>query len=408
MASNQFSDLSGLANVQTISSTLFIQNELSLTSVNGLSNLNSVDSIYFSNCPALTSVVDLQTIATINSIQFTNLGITSLAGLQNINALDQLRITLCSSLSDISALSNLSSCSIVYFDNIPATDFSAMTTSNIDELTFNRLEITSIPPLGFSSNPVLVRLSLNNLLADLSNLSTLTTLSDDLSISENPALTNLNGIENITSIGGDLIIRENNALVDISTIDGLVYVGGTYSVYDNASLDECCVIENALGPETYVAGAFNIQNNNTNCSSIAAIITYCAATQVDDDGDGVINSNDNCPDADNPDQEDTDSDGVGDACDNCPSVANPAQTDTDGDGIGDDCEGAAGGTGSGIGGVGINTTTPHSLLEVTDGDVFINNIHRGVIMKSASGKCFRYQPNENGVLIAKEITCPDN
>jgi hypothetical protein len=58
----------------------------------------------------------------------------------------------------------------------------------------------------------------------------------------------------------------------------------------------------------------------------------------DDDGDGVIDLEDNCPDALNPDQSDTDGDGRGDACDNCPSTANSDQMDTDGDGIGDACD----------------------------------------------------------------------
>jgi hypothetical protein len=58
----------------------------------------------------------------------------------------------------------------------------------------------------------------------------------------------------------------------------------------------------------------------------------------DRDGDGVPNSEDNCPDTYNPGQEDGDDDGVGDVCDNCPDVANPNQEDADGDGIGDACE----------------------------------------------------------------------
>jgi hypothetical protein len=75
---------------------------------------------------------------------------------------------------------------------------------------------------------------------------------------------------------------------------------------------------------------------------------------VVDEGDGWIDSEDNCPNVFNPLQEDGDDNGVGDACedldgdgavnawDNCPSISNSRQRDTDGDGIGDGCDSSPG------------------------------------------------------------------
>jgi arylsulfatase A-like enzyme len=99
-------------------------------------------------------------------------------------------------------------------------------------------------------------------------------------------------------------------------------------------------------------------------SEIQAIYNAGSAGKcpVDNDGDGILNADDNCPGAANSDQRDADSDGIGDKCDNCPAVYNPYeckqeirlsydggktyydrcliewQPDLDGDGEGDACE----------------------------------------------------------------------
>lgn len=86
------------------------------------------------------------------------------------------------------------------------------------------------------------------------------------------------------------------------------------------------------------------------------IVTIKYSQQEDIDGDGVTNSNDNCPLVPNAGQEDIDEDTVGDACDNCPEQFNPLplvwndkygyshideQLDYDLDGIGDVCDNCA-------------------------------------------------------------------
>ncbi|WP_452602242.1 thrombospondin type 3 repeat-containing protein [Pontimicrobium sp. MEBiC06410] len=58
----------------------------------------------------------------------------------------------------------------------------------------------------------------------------------------------------------------------------------------------------------------------------------------DDDNDGILDVNDNCPNIANLDQSNVDGDSVGDVCDNCPNNANSNQQDMDGDGIGDVCD----------------------------------------------------------------------
>jgi hypothetical protein len=57
----------------------------------------------------------------------------------------------------------------------------------------------------------------------------------------------------------------------------------------------------------------------------------------DTDLDGIIDAEDNCPEASNVTQKDIDGDTFGDVCDNCPSRANADQLDLDADGIGDVC-----------------------------------------------------------------------
>lgn len=59
---------------------------------------------------------------------------------------------------------------------------------------------------------------------------------------------------------------------------------------------------------------------------LAADTTVCPTSAGDLDGDGVGNLIDNCESVSNADQSDADADGKGDACDPCPNAANPGAT----------------------------------------------------------------------------------
>lgn len=59
---------------------------------------------------------------------------------------------------------------------------------------------------------------------------------------------------------------------------------------------------------------------------------------VDTDGDGHFDNEDNCITLANANQHDEDADMLGDACDPCPHIAIGGATDTDTDGVGDACD----------------------------------------------------------------------
>ncbi len=58
------------------------------------------------------------------------------------------------------------------------------------------------------------------------------------------------------------------------------------------------------------------------------------------------------------------------------------------------------------GNIGVNTSDPKAKVEIADGDIFISNINRGIIMKSPDGKCWRGTLDNSGNLVFALIDCP--
>lgn len=102
-------------------------------------------------------------------------------------------------------------------------------------------------------------------------------------------------------------------------------------------------------------GTLTGESTQATGSGVGTIINDDAAPPPppppDADGDGISDSNDNCPQTPNADQADSDGDGIGNVCDadrdgdgvdngsdNCPDNANADQADGDANGIGNVCD----------------------------------------------------------------------
>jgi hypothetical protein len=53
-----------------------------------------------------------------------------------------------------------------------------------------------------------------------------------------------------------------------------------------------------------------------------------------------------------------------------------------------------------------NTQAPRAKLEVQDGDVYISNPNKGIIMTSPNGNCWRVTMDNNGNFVRTQISCP--
>ena len=223
--------------------------------------------------------------------------------------------------------------------------------------------------------------SVGTRILDLSPLSSLKSLGADLRIYKSP-MTQVDAFSKITALAGTLSVTDNTSLKNVGGLAQLSRVAGAFYLQDNPALGDCTPFAQLLGGDDgatdAVDASITIYGNATGCNSVAEILKSASdqATQADRDGDGYADAYDNCPDIANPGQEDADGDRTGDVCDldddndglldsddsapfdalqpanridsdadglvnasdNCPFVQNSDQNDTDTDGAGDACD----------------------------------------------------------------------
>jgi hypothetical protein len=58
------------------------------------------------------------------------------------------------------------------------------------------------------------------------------------------------------------------------------------------------------------------------------------------------------------------------------------------------------------GNVGVGTKTPRTKLQITNGDVYVENPDKGIILKSPNGSCWRVTIANDGNFVRTSIVCP--
>lgn len=380
------SDLSGLEEIGTSNAVDVLIEEnplLSNIDLNALKNVNegfTDGEFYIQNSINLNKLTGLYTLENVGGEfkLYNNPLLTDLEGLGKLKTAGELRVSDCEEFLSFDGLDSLRS-------------------DGLSKLSLYDLEISDLKGLE-NVEEIDGEVTIHNLdkLQSFEGLNNLKEINGNFIIYLNDSLSSTSILDDLNRIGGDLTIYNNPLLEDIIMLDNFIEIGGNVSMTSNDQLSNCCVLRSLLTEDIIFDGTITLSNNDDYCNGIIDLY------QCNDDG--IPKALDNCPNLLNPSQSDTDGDGVGDACDNCPNIANADQLDSNNDGVGDVCVAQAG---ENTGLIGVSTSSPKSKLHIQDGDIYIENIHRGIILRSKGGTCFRLQPNEEGMLQSIKVDCPE-
>jgi hypothetical protein len=268
-------NLDGLSELTTVGTILRIHNNPILTSVSGLSALDSVSALSVSGNDALTNLTGLSGLDSL----WGSLSLRDNAALANVDGLTSLTSvgfevtvsnnTALTDLSGLSALTSVGGVLTLYgndvlssLDGLSALRSVGAEAENASDAGLQIINNHSLANLNGLSSIEFLRGELwiqdNAALSDIGGLAGLTSV-DGLAIKNNAVLADLNGLNALSSAGDWMAIEGNDALININGLSGVRSVGDSpgVTIISNASL----LNTNGLSALTGVEGDFQIRGN---------------------------------------------------------------------------------------------------------------------------------------------------
>jgi hypothetical protein len=347
-------NLDSLIRIESIVGSLSIL-DASISSINGLSNIDSIGGSLIVERNYINSFLPLQNVLHIgqNIVFQNNSNITAFPTFQFIEKIGGSLTMRYSGSSSAVLFPNLDSLSTLYITSFSMQQGSFPTLQKVREnlvITHNDI-LPSFNNLQFVGRDFQLS-KLGSSISQISGFNSLHTVINALRITENEYITLINGLNGLLNTK-ELHITHNQFLSSISGLNHNFNLR-SLSIFNNPFLSNCSIIPicNSLANIPSLS-YLQIENNGTNCSTIAQIQSACPAPP-DSDGDGVNNYIDNCPTIPNSNQADANLDGQGNVCDNnsdsdsdtvmdnvdnCVSIPNQNQANANNDAEGDVCDG---------------------------------------------------------------------
>ena len=229
---DEITSLEPLSNLKKVNFTFRIQN-VQLLDLEGLNSLENVGGDFI-----IQSAIKLLNINALTSFTIISgkLNISNNDSLLDIDGLNQIQ-----SLQSLTINENLNLLSIDGISNIDSIEEDIFISKNF--------KLTNIDALSNISTIKNIVISFNFILKDLNGLSSLTNVENSFKIDGNYSQTPLNiglinlmGLDNLTTIGGEFNILDNEDLLSLDGLESLISVGGTIWIDDNTSLVDFCAL----------------------------------------------------------------------------------------------------------------------------------------------------------------------